>query len=77
MNENALTGESDAMKKEPFHKCIELQEKEEKNSKLLFSLILSGTNFIEGSWKAIVLAVGEHSQKDNVEESRLRKNWTK
>ena len=63
MDESALTGESDAMKKEPFHKCIELQEKEEKNSKIPSPLILSGTNCIEGSGKAIVLAVGEHSQK--------------
>ena len=61
MDESALTGESDAMKKEPFHKCIELQEKGE--TKLPSPLILSGTNCIEGSGKAIVLAVGEHSQK--------------
>ena len=61
MDESALTGESDAMKKEPFHKCIELQDKGE--TKLPSPLILSGTNCIEGSGKAIVLAVGEHSQK--------------
>ena len=61
MDESALTGESDAMKKEPFHKCIELQEKGE--TKLPSPLILSGTNCIEGSGKAIVLAVGDHSQK--------------
>ena len=61
MDESALTGESDAMKKEPFHKCIELQEKGE--TKLPSPLILSGTNCIEGSGKAIVLAVGGHSQK--------------
>ena len=61
MDESALTGESDAMKKEPYQKCIELQEKGEE--KLPSPLILSGTNCIEGSGKAIVLAVGEHSQK--------------
>ena len=61
MDESALTGESDAMKKEPYHKCIELLEKGE--TKLPSPLILSGTNCIEGSGKAIVLAVGEHSQK--------------
>ena len=61
MDESALTGESDAMKKEPYHKCIELQENNE--TKLPSPLILSGTNCIEGSGKAIVLAVGSHSQK--------------
>ena len=61
MDESALTGESDAMKKEPYHKCIELQNKGEQ--KLPSPLILSGTNCIEGSGKAIVLAVGDHSQK--------------
>ena len=61
MDESALTGESDAMKKEPFQKCIELQDNGEAN--LPSPLILSGTSYIEGSGKAIVLAVGEHSQK--------------
>ena len=61
MDESALTGESDAMKKEPFHKCKELQDNGE--TKLPSPLILSGTNCIEGSGKAIVLAVGDHSQK--------------
>ena len=61
MDESALTGESDAMKKEPFDKCIDLEKKGER--KLPSPLILSGTNCIEGSGKAIVLAVGEHSQK--------------
>ena len=61
MDESALTGESDAMKKEPFQKCIELQDNGEAN--LPSPLILSGTSCIEGSGKAIVLAVGEHSQK--------------
>ena len=64
MDESALTGESDAMKKEPYHICKELLDKlESKDSKLPSPLILSGTNCIEGSGKAIVLAVGDHSQK--------------
>ena len=61
MDESALTGESDAMKKEKFDKCYEMQQSGEK--KLPSPLILSGTNCIEGSGKGIVIAVGEHSQK--------------
>ena len=61
MDESALTGESDAMKKEKFEKCVELLKKGE--TKLPSPLILSGTNCIEGSGKGIVVAVGEHSQK--------------
>ena len=60
MDESALTGESDAMKKEPFQKCLELKNKGEK---VPSPIILSGTHCIEGSGKAIVLAVGDHSQK--------------
>ena len=61
MDESALTGESDAMKKERYEKCKELQDAGEK--KLPSPLILSGTNCVEGSGKGIVIAVGEHSQK--------------
>ena len=61
MDESALTGESDAMKKEKLEKCIELLNKGEK--KLPSPLLLSGTNCVEGSGKGIVIAVGEHSQK--------------
>ena len=61
MDESALTGESDAMKKEKFEKCQELLNNGE--TKLPSPLILSGTNCIEGSGKGIVIAVGEHSQK--------------
>ena len=61
MDESALTGESDAMKKEKFEKCKELLSNGE--TKLPSPLILSGTNCIEGSGKGIVIAVGEHSQK--------------
>ena len=63
MDESALTGESDAMKKEKLEKCIELLNKGEEGNKLPSPLILSGTNCIEGSGKGIVIAVGEHSQK--------------
>ena len=61
MDESALTGESDAMKKEKYEKCKEMLDNGEK--KLPSPLILSGTNCIEGSGKGIVIAVGEHSQK--------------
>ena len=61
MDESALTGESDAMKKERYEKCKELLDKGE--TKLPSPLILSGTNCVEGSGKGIVIAVGEHSQK--------------
>ena len=60
MDESALTGESDAMKKEPFQKCLEIRGKEDK---VPSPIILSGTHCIEGNGKAVVLAVGEHSQK--------------
>ena len=61
MDESALTGESDAMKKESYEKCIDI--KNNGNSKVPSPLILSGTYCIEGSGKGIVIAVGEHSQK--------------
>ena len=74
MDESALTGESDAMKKERYEKCKEMLDSGE--TKLPSPLILSGTNCIEGSGKGIVIAVGEHSQKgiirrtvDNAQES--------
>ena len=61
MDEAALTGESDAMKKETYEKCMEI--KKSGSNKVPSPLILSGTNCIEGSGKAIVVAVGDHSQK--------------
>ena len=65
MDESALTGESDAMKKEPYQRCMEIYNSlsEKEKPKTPSPLILSGTNCIEGSGKAIVLAVGDHSQK--------------
>ena len=63
IDESALTGESDLMKKEPYHICKELLDKtKNKDSKLPSPLILSGTNCMEGCGKAVVLAVGDHSQ---------------
>ena len=61
MDESALTGESDAMKKETYEKCEEILN--EKTNKVPSPLILSGTNCIEGAGKGIVIAVGEYSQK--------------
>jgi len=61
MDEAALTGESDAMKKETYERCMEIKSKSP--NKVPSPLILSGTNCIEGSGKAIVVAVGDHSQK--------------
>ena len=63
MDESALTGESDAMKKEPFNRCMEVLDSNQGKGSIPSPLILSGTNCIEGSGKAIVLAVGDHSQK--------------
>ena len=60
MDESALTGESHAMKKESYQKCLELKNKGEE---VPSPIILSGTHCIEGNGKAIVLAVGDHSQK--------------
>ena len=61
LDESALTDESDTMKKETNDKCVNLLKIGE--IKLLFPLILSGTNCVEGSGKGVVLAVGEHFQK--------------
>ena len=56
MDESVLTGESDAMSKEKYEKCMECLRKKE--SKIPSPLILSGTNCIEGTGKGIVIAVG-------------------
>ncbi len=60
MDESALTGESETLKKEVYEKCI---LKNIKNSKPPSPLMLSGTNCIEGTGKGIVIAVGDYSQK--------------
>ena len=62
IDESALTGESDTMKKEPYSKCCDLL-RSGKTSNLPSPMILSGTNCVEGTGFAIVLAVGQHSQK--------------
>ena len=61
VDESALTGESDTLKKEPFQKCIEA--KESGKSSPPSPCLLSGTNCEEGQGQAIVIAVGDHSQK--------------
>ena len=61
MDESALTGESDTMKKEPYQKCCEIFNKEKAKTPSPF--LLSGTNLVEGTGFAVVLAVGDHSQK--------------
>jgi len=62
MDESSLTGESDSLRKESYEKCISIQN-ENPSSKIPSPLMLSGTNCIEGTGLAIVLAVGDHSQK--------------
>ena len=63
IDESALTGESNAMKKEKYEKCKELLKLNKKESSLPSPLILSGTDCIEGSGKGVIIAVGDHSQK--------------
>ena len=60
MDESSLTGESETLKKEIFEKCI---EKINKSNNPPSPLLLSGTNCVEGTGMAIVIAVGDHSQK--------------
>ena len=61
MDESALTGESNAVKKKPYEQCLE--EMEQGNNNPSSMILLSGTNVIEGTGKCIVIAIGEHSQK--------------
>ena len=61
MDESALTGESDSVSKKPFEKCRE--EMMAKKNKPSSMILLSGTNVIEGTGTAIVIAVGNSSQK--------------
>ena len=62
IDENALTGESRPVSKEPFDICIKNQSK-----KNLSPIILSGTDCIEGNGKAIVIGVGERSTKGKIQ----------
>ena len=62
LDESSLTGESEALKKENYDKCREILEKNN-NEKIPSPLMLSGSICLEGTGYAIVLAVGDHSQK--------------
>ena len=62
LDESSLTGESESLKKENYEKCREIKDSG-KFGKVPSPLMLSGSNCIEGTGYAIVLAVGDHSQK--------------
>ena len=61
IDESSLTGESNSVSKKCYEECLEelLNKKKEPSSNLLFC----GTNVVEGSGSAIVVAIGEYSQK--------------
>ena len=61
IDESSLTGESNAVNKKPFEKCLEELEAGNKNPSSM--ILLSGTNVIEGAGAAIAIAIGPHSQK--------------
>ena len=61
-DESSLTGESETLKKENYDKCREIIENNN-YKKVPSPLMLSGSNCMEGTGYAIVLAVGDHSQK--------------
>ena len=61
IDESSLTGESTAVKKNIYEKCIE--EIKLGNNNPSSNLLLGGTNVIEGNGLGIVLAIGEYSQK--------------
>ena len=62
MDESSLTGESETLKKDVYEKCLDYI-KRKKGGKPPSPLLLSGTNLVEGTGSAIVIAVGDHSQK--------------
>ena len=62
MDESSLTGESETLKKDIYDKCMDYL-KHKKKEKPPSPLLLSGTNLVEGTGSAIVIAVGDHSQK--------------
>ena len=61
IDESSLTGESNSVSKKCYEDCLEelLNKKKEPSSNLLFC----GTNVVEGNGSAIVVAIGEYSQK--------------
>ena len=61
IDESALTGESNAVKKNAYEQCLDELETGERNPSSM--ILLSGTNVIEGTGKCIAIAIGEHSQK--------------
>ena len=63
IDESALTGESDLLKKEPLEKCIAEKEAADKEqnpeqAQIIISspCLLSGTNCVEGTGQGIVIA---------------------
>ena len=61
IDESSLTGESNAVSKKPYEKCLEELENRNRNPSSM--ILLSGTNVIEGAGSAIAIAIGPHSQK--------------
>ena len=61
IDESSLTGESTPVSKKPYIKCKEEMDKGNQTPSSM--ILLSGTNVIEGGGSAIIIAVGEHSQK--------------
>ena len=60
-DESSLTGESETLNKDKYDEC--LKQIENKKNKPSSPFILSGSNCVEGTGLAIVIAVGDHSQK--------------
>jgi magnesium-transporting ATPase (P-type) len=67
MDESSLTGEIETLSKDIYEKCVEYI-KNKKGKKSPSPLILSGTNCVEGTGSAIVIAVGIIVQKVLLEE---------
>ena len=60
VDESSLTGETNTKKKKAYEECKKEMEEGNKNPSSM--ILLNGTNVIEGTGKAIVIAVGRHSQ---------------
>ena len=61
IDESSLTGELNSASKKCYEECLEelLNKKSNPSSNLLFC----GTNVVEGNGNAIVIAIGDYSQK--------------